>query len=620
MEKSKFRPDVLRSAEKYIGCHWKVVPIARKKKAPHLKHWQKLRIKAPEIAEYFSEDDNIGILWGRPSHWLVDVDLDCSEAVRLAPNFLPKTDRVYGRETRPSSHFLYKCEGAEHIKFADPESLDHENACLLELRSTGQQSIVPPSIHPSGERVRWEEKGEPSRVSFTELRIALGRLAAAVLISRRWKRGIRNEVVLSLAGALLHARWKKDEVTKFVKAVASAAGDTEVEKRVAAVEATREKHAMGQKVTGIPRLGELLGEKTASSICKWLEIGNVKNDASLDQRGGTAIFHTYEEFENAPPITFSIEGILQNGCATMIAGLSGHGKTLVMLSLAKALLSGHKHKKLWHHFKVRKTAKRVLYLIPESGITPFKDRLERFHLYHYLEDGRLLVHTLSKGPIPALSDPQVLAHVKDAYVFLDPTIRFEKGNENEAVDNQQGLANDIFVLLRAGALAVVAAHHAPKNFAKETVMTLENMLRGTGDIGAMVATAWGIKQLDAEKNIIHIENLKARDFEPCSSFQIIGRPYINEEGGFRMHKKPGECGTLGDEQKNHNRGGAPIKIREAKAANKRLLKRFLEDDPNATSPELVKRFKREGIQIADSTLRGYLQQMRPQMSKTAAQR
>jgi hypothetical protein len=37
------------------------------------------------------------------------------------------------------------------------------------------------------------------------------------------------------------------------------------------------------------------------------------------------------------PFTFSIEGILQNGCATMITGLSGYGKTLAMLSMAEAL-------------------------------------------------------------------------------------------------------------------------------------------------------------------------------------------------------------------------------------------------------------------------------------------
>jgi hypothetical protein len=593
-EKSKH--DVLHSARKYIRRrHWKVVPIRPYEKVPRRKDWQNERIKESEIQDSFQKDDNIGILWGKPSHWVVDVDLDCDEAIALAPSFLPKTDSVYGRKTRPSSHYLYRSEGAGSVKFNDPEPSDPDEACLVELRSTGLQSIVPPSIHPSGERIRWDKCGEPAIASPDKLRFDVERIAAAALLARRWKKGVRNEIVLSLSGALLRAGWKKEKVIKFVEAIVIATRDTEAKKRVAAVEETWDKFGKGKKVTGIPTLAELLGEKTANCICNWLGIGKENSIASVNQLEEADIFHTYEEFKNAPPISFSIEGILQNGSATMIAGLSGHGKTLVMLSLAKALLSTRGHKKLWDQFNVLATASRVLYLIPESGITPFKERLKRFHIYHYLKDGRFLVHTLSKGPTPDLSDPRILAAAKDAYVFLDPTIRFEKGNENEAADNQRGLAADIFALERAGARAVIAAHHAPKHFSKESVMTLENMLRGTGDIGAMVATAWGIKQLDAEKNMIHIENLKARDFEPGKPFQIIGRPHINEEGDFRMHKKPGECGTLAEEQ-NGNKGGAPLKVRKAKAANKELLRGFLQDDPKASSPELVERFKVAGIE------------------------
>jgi hypothetical protein len=616
-EKSESKHDVLHHARKYIRHHWKVVPIRPKEKVPRWKDWQRQRIKESEITDYFRQGDNIGILWGKPSHWLVDVDLDCKEAVALAPSFLPKTDRVYGRKTRPTSHYLYQCKGTEPIKFNDPEPSDPEDACLLELRSTGQQSVGPPSIHPSGERIRWEKKGEPARVSLNDLRIALGRLAGAVLITRRWKTGIRNEIALALSGALLHAGWKKEKVIKLLEAIVFATGDKELKKRVAAVEATWEKLAKGEEVTGIPTLKKLIGDKTVSSICEWLGIGKEESIASVGQLEEADIFHTYEEFENAPPISFAIEGILQNECTTMIAGLSGHGKTLTMLSLAKALLNRHKDRKLWHQFTVLETASRVLYLIPESGITPFKERLKRFHLYHYLKNGRLLVHTLSKGQTPDLSNPTILAAAKDAYVFLDPTIRFEKGSENEAADNQRGLAADIFALLRAGARAVILAHHAPKSFSKESVMTLENMLRGTGDIGAMVGTAWGIKQLNAEKNIIHIENLKARDFEPCGPFQIIGRPYINEEGDFRIYKKPGECGTLGEEQKSHNKGGAPPKARKAKAANKQLLRGFLEDDPAATSPELVARFKNEGIEVSESAIRKYHREIRKNAKKGA---
>ena len=267
-EKSKH--DVLHSARKYIRRRWKVVPIRANEKVPRRKEWQNERIKESEISKYFREGDNIGVLWGEPSHWLVDVDLDCNAAVALAPRFLPKTESVYGRKTRLTSHYLYKGKGTKSLKFNDPESSHPGKACLLELRSTGLQSIVPPSIHPSGERTRWEKRGEPARVSPDELRIAVGQLAAAVLLTQKWKKGFRNEIALELSGALLRAGWKKEKVIKFVEAIVLAAGDKELKKRVAAVEATREKIAKGEKVTGIPRLAELLSEKTVSSICKWL--------------------------------------------------------------------------------------------------------------------------------------------------------------------------------------------------------------------------------------------------------------------------------------------------------------------------------------------------------------
>jgi hypothetical protein len=313
------------------------------------------------------------------------------------------------------------------------------------------------------------------------------------------------------------------------------------------------------------------------------------------------LFHSFEDFEKARPITFAIDGFLQNDATTMIAGLSTHGKTLVLLSMVRALLRGTR---LWNHFDVLERASRVLYLIPESTITPFKHRLKLFQIYDYLKHGRLLVHTLSKGPTPDLSDSKMRAAARGAYVFLDPTIRFEEGNENDAGDNQRGMAANIFALLGAGARVVVAAHHSPKSFAKENVMTLENVVRGSGDIGAMVSTVWGIKQLDAKRNIIHFENVKPRDFEPCGPFQLVGRPYIDEEGDFRMHKKPGECGSLQDEQKG-NKGGASPKKRKKRRLNKKLLGEFLQDDPKATSKALARRFKQEGITLDPGTIRRY---------------
>jgi RecA-family ATPase len=52
------------------------------------------------------------------------------------------------------------------------------------------------------------------------------------------------------------------------------------------------------------------------------------------------VFHMFDDFENCAPLSFAIGGFLQNYGATMIGGPSGHGKTLILLSIAKALLAG----------------------------------------------------------------------------------------------------------------------------------------------------------------------------------------------------------------------------------------------------------------------------------------
>jgi hypothetical protein len=67
-------------------------------------------------------------------------------------------------------------------------------------------------------------------------------------------------------------------------------------------------------------------------------------------------------------------------------------------------------------------------------------------------------------------------------------------DENAAAQNRQ-LVNDVIALLAAGAICVVLIHHATKAAkAKQERMTLENMLRGSSDLGAMCDQAYGIRK------------------------------------------------------------------------------------------------------------------------------
>lgn len=283
-----------------------------------------------------------------------------------------------------------------------------------------------------------------------------------------------------------------------------------------------------------------------------------------DHISSGSLGHTYEEILNVPPVSFAIEGFLQEQGITLIGGLSGHGKTLIMLAMVRALLEGSK---LFHHFAVNVPATKVIYLIPECGLAPFAHRLKLFGLMEYVRDGRLICRTLSKKPI-SLHDPRLLREAPGADVFLDTAVRFKEGDENDAGENNE-FAERLFNLQRAGARTITGAHHSPKSFSKDTFMSLENILRGTGDIGAMLVTCWGVRQIDAERNRVYVQNVKPRDFLPCQPFIIQGRPSIDETGYFELAEPPGFAGELSDHVSN--KGGRPA-IDESQVALAQRLK------------------------------------------------
>jgi hypothetical protein len=319
-------------------------------------------------------------------------------------------------------------------------------------------------------------------------------------------------------------------------------------------------------------------------------------------------FDTFAEFETAPPLSFAIEGFLQNDAITGIAGLSGHGKTWLGLAAGRALLHGPGH--LWNLFPVPERAEKVIYLIPESTRTPFKHRLQLTGLYDEIRTGRLLVRTLSKGCTPSLTDACLLREVKHADIIIDTAVRFMGDvDESSGTDIAEGLSKDFLDLLRANARTVIPLFHSPKSFAKESAMSLEGMIRGSSEFGAVLACAWGVKQLDDATNTVHIQNLKPRDFDPCGPFQIVGRPFIDQTGDFQLLKRPGECGTLAEEQgivADHTND----QKRDERIRRVAIVAAWQAENPNLSSPEMVERFKAIGITVDDSTVRHYRAQAR----------
>ena len=106
----------LDAAHAYLDRYgWHSIPVPHRKKRPILEGWQNLRLSEEDLPSYFNgHPRNIGVLLGEPSGGLLDVDLDCPEAIQLAPYFLPET-LTFGRESKLRSHWLYVAEPADSL-------------------------------------------------------------------------------------------------------------------------------------------------------------------------------------------------------------------------------------------------------------------------------------------------------------------------------------------------------------------------------------------------------------------------------------------------------------------------------------------------------------------------
>jgi len=274
--------------------------------------------------------------------------------------------------------------------------------------------------------------------------------------------------------------------------------------------------------------------------------------------------------------------------------------------MVRSLLTGEP---LFGHdyFKVTQKAGHVIYLVPEVSIGPFKHRLVKTRLMEFVESGKLLIRTLSSPEDVPLSDPRIRRAAAGADVFLDTAVRFFEGDEQSAKDAKV-FAATLFGLQKAGARTITGAHHSPKALTSAAELTLENVLRGSGDIGAMLATCWGVWQKEEATNRIYVKNVKPRDFDPVRPFEIQGRPSIDNTGKFEMVCLPGDSGGKGGLREGKQ--PRPDKL------NLQVWIRGRIDHPEPVSV-MHRAAQAEGFDVPIGTFKNYVTEMRKQI-RTAA--
>jgi len=298
------------------------------------------------------------------------------------------------------------------------------------------------------------------------------------------------------------------------------------------------------------RINKLLSEnKTNEDVLELARINELiaKSHKTIAQEVGDwrAQFRSVGEMEQGP-ILMIVERFLPEGTC-FIGATPASGKTLVGLALAKAICTGTP---LFNkpEFAVSR-AHPVIYLIPETGDRAFRTRCEAFRIP---DSDMFLARTISMGASLQLSSPGLLEAVRklNPVIFLDTATRFSESRDEKSASENKQLVDDVTQLRAAGAVCVVLLHHATKASKKEE-MTLENMLRGTSDLGAMCDTAYGLKKDDflyrggGGPLEIDVQNLKPRDIiNPAPPFRLAAtykRPgealpvsHINETGDFRF--------------------------------------------------------------------------------------
>lgn len=297
---------ILDAALEYLRRGYCPVAVPPAQKGPNTAHWpeQAQQVTAENAHRYFQPENNIGLLLGHGG--LFDVDCDWPTAVTAARLVLPPTGFVFGRSSKPASHYFYIAAGTLPVnaKYVDPT----DGETIVEFRSVkkdgglGLQTVVPPSTHrDTSEAVRLEvgANGVPATVDAEAVYALVAQIAGAGLLARHWPDANRHACCMALAGALANGGMSEDDALQFVLLCHQSVPDhnpnalAEVEHTV---RDTYHKHEVDAEHTAFRTLGEMVGKEVAARALAWLGLSaptNKNNDvlvADLHQIGLSAQF------------------------------------------------------------------------------------------------------------------------------------------------------------------------------------------------------------------------------------------------------------------------------------------------------------------------------------------
>lgn len=136
----------------YLNKGLSVIPLAPKQKNPILSGWTKFcdqRMDAEHARMFFTSAHNIGLTLG-PASNLCAVDIDTDDPILLEQieRILPESP-VKKRGAKGYTAF-YKYNGID-----SKSTKTNDGTAGIDFLSTGRQTVLPPSVHPSGVEYKW---------------------------------------------------------------------------------------------------------------------------------------------------------------------------------------------------------------------------------------------------------------------------------------------------------------------------------------------------------------------------------------------------------------------------------------------------------------------------------
>jgi hypothetical protein len=270
MTQNKAGFDPTQTAEYWLEKGVHTVPLRKRSKRPKDTNWPHLRLVGADLRKKFKPGDNIGALWGDASDGATDIDLDMVEACWVAEYILPET-LIYGRRDKPGSHYVFKCKGAETKKWQTKKL-----GTIVEIRSSGAQSVLPPSIHPDGDRYSIENDVEFEVATKMELERYCDEIAvAAVYLHHYPDSGSRHDYVHVCTGVLCWADWPEDKIRRVMRAVLSEVldDDEEIKDRLGSVVNTIRKHSEGDHIKGFTSMEDFMPTDSIMGLRRWVQSG-----------------------------------------------------------------------------------------------------------------------------------------------------------------------------------------------------------------------------------------------------------------------------------------------------------------------------------------------------------